>query len=93
MFEPADAVVELAGDVQSRDASAGAEAPVVAEGAAPGGDRTIDIGARKSRVDADLLHPAAKPLAEDEAQAVVAESSRPPGRYLSGRNLSKWREN
>ena len=78
---PRDALVDLPADAGPGQPAAGAEAAVVAECAAAGGDRAIDVGAGKTGVDADLLHPPAKPLAEEEIARVIGKpASRQPFR-------------
>ena len=52
-------------------AAAGAEAAVVAEGAAAGGDGAIDIGAGEAGVDADFLHAAGTKFALKEVPVGV----------------------
>jgi hypothetical protein len=49
-------------DARSREASARAEAAVVAESAATSSDGAIDVGASKASVDANLLHSDAESL-------------------------------
>jgi len=78
-LEAADAIVELAADPEARQAAAGAEAAVVAKGAATDGDGSIDVGTGEAGIEADFLDAAAELLPEEVVEAVVAQTGRPPG--------------
>ena len=75
---PRDALVDLPADAGAGQPAAGAEAAVVAERAAAGGDGAIDVGAGEAGVDADLLHPPAEPLAKMKVAGEVGQAGRSP---------------
>ena len=77
---PLDALVDLAADAGARQPAAGAEAAVVAERAAAGGNGAVDIGAGKAGIDADLLDPPAEPLAKMEICGEIGQTGLAPGR-------------
>ena len=76
--QPADALVDLLADRLARQSAAGAEAAVVAESAAAGGDGAVDVGAGEMRVDAHFLDPAAKRAAQKAVVAGVAQAGGQP---------------
>ena len=94
VLEAADAVVELSedffaeiapcGEVDQAISAAGAETAVVAEGAAAGGDRPIDVGACETGVEADFLDAAGTKLASQEKTVgvITMSSNSPRGRII-----------
>jgi len=85
---PLDALIDLAKNTRAWQPPAGTETTVVAKRAAARRDRTVHIGAGKTGVDADLLHPPAKPLAEKEITRVVRQSGISPGQPSFARRKS-----
>ena len=70
---PLDALIDLAKNTRARQPAAGTEAAVVTKSAATGRYRTVYIGAGKTGIDADLLHPSAKTLLEKEITRVIGK--------------------
>ena len=58
--------VDLLRDFTARDTPARAETAVVAKRAATNGDRAVDIGTRKSRINTDLLNAMPEQLSQIE---------------------------
>ena len=88
-LHPLEALVDLAADAGAGQSAAGAEAAVVAEGAATGGDAAVDVGAGEAGVDADLLDADAEPLAQVEIRGEIGQlAARQAGcKSLAGRGL------
>ena len=85
---PLDALIDLAKNARPRQPAAGAETAVVAKRAATRRDRAVHIGAGKTGVDADLLHPPAKPLPQEEITRVVRQPGISPGQPSFARRKS-----
>ena len=77
-----DALIDLPEDARPRQAAAGAETAIVAEGASPLGDGPVDIGASEPGVHADLLNSQAELLAQEMIVGVVSKSRCPPAEML-----------
>src|SRR5262249_34198085 len=73
-----EALIDLADDAGAGKPTAGAEAAVVAESAASGGNAAVDIGAGKTCVDADLLNTDAKPLPQMKICRKIRQARRAP---------------
>ncbi len=84
----AEALVDLSADICPRQSAAGAEAAIVAKGAAALGNGPVDVRAGEARVEADFLNPRAKQLAEAIAEAIVSQASVSPGGKIGARR--KW---
>jgi hypothetical protein len=76
---PRDALIDLAKNTRPGQPSARTKTSVITECAAACRNRTVHIGACKSGVDADFLHPSAKTLPEKEIARVVRQSGIAPG--------------
>ena len=83
-----NALIDLAEDARARQPAAGAEAAVVAKRAATGRNCAVHIGAGKTGVDANLLHPAAEPLPKEEVARKIRQPGISPGEPSFARRKS-----
>lgn len=80
--------VDLVLDVHSRDSSAGAEAPIIAEHAPARSYSAVDVGTRESGIDAYPVNPVAEPGAQKKAISIESQARAAP---IIVRRISAWR--